>query len=105
AAHRICKSVGRCAIHDLCGCGPGVLERRAITSWRYFMERENRLTGVLALLTCLTIPVMLCVAALLFFGGGLANLNPFAGRLGADPAATGVLRLVAILDVGNLFCM
>ena len=69
------------------------------------MERENRVTGVLAFFTCLTIPVMLCVAALLFFGGGLAYPNPFAGRLGSAPAAPGVQRLVAILDDGNVYFM
>jgi TolB protein len=66
------------------------------------MERENRLSGVLALFTCLTIPLMLCVAVFVFFGGGAVG-NPLAA-LGIAPSRSEP-RLVAIGGDGNVFLM
>lgn len=67
------------------------------------MERENNLRGILALLTCLTIPLMLCVATVAFFTLG-ATTNPLAA-LHLSPAPPSVQRLVAIDGDGNVFLM
>lgn len=63
------------------------------------MERENRLLGIGALFTCLTIPLMLCAAVVVFSFG----LNPFSAARTSAPALPAVQRLALIGDDGNVY--
>ncbi|MBI1802555.1 MAG: hypothetical protein HYR71_13090, partial [Chloroflexi bacterium] len=66
------------------------------------MERESRLKIGCALMTCLTIPLMLCAAAVVF-GLGL-NLNGVS-LPGARASAPAVDRLAVIGEDGNVYVL